>query len=164
MLNTVAEAVHHPGSGFTLGHLRSGQRIRFHCDSLPIVQAWANQSSKHPWIMELLRTLFFHSPAILMGPRGEPHLWSLQCRPTSTTVGVQTGKLFHFSILDELFHQEPCGPSCGTDWDMTSPITIHAACGLEQLLQHFLHPPSNDWTMGQLCICCLRQTLFNTPY
>ena len=32
-----------------------GKCIRFHCDNLP----WTNQSSKHPGIMELLRTLFF---------------------------------------------------------------------------------------------------------
>ena len=43
-------------AALTWGHLLEGQRIRFHCD---IVQAWTNQSSKHPGVMELLRTLFF---------------------------------------------------------------------------------------------------------
>ncbi|KAL5515952.1 hypothetical protein EMCRGX_G001203 [Ephydatia muelleri] len=46
-------------AALTWGHLLEGQRIRFHCDNLPIVQAWTNQSSKHPGVMELLRTLFF---------------------------------------------------------------------------------------------------------
>eukprot|EP00731_Ephydatia_muelleri_P037700 Em0539g2a len=41
----------------TWGHFLTGQRIRFHCDNLPIVQAWTNQSSRHPGIMDLLRTL-----------------------------------------------------------------------------------------------------------
>ena len=45
-------------AALTWGHLLSGLRIRFHCDNLPIVQAWANQSSKQPGIMELLRLLF----------------------------------------------------------------------------------------------------------
>ena len=40
------------------GHLLEGRRIRFNCDNLPIVQAWSNQFSKHPGIMELLRKLF----------------------------------------------------------------------------------------------------------
>ena len=40
------------------GQLLSEQRIRFHCDNLPIVLAWASQSSEHPGIMDLLRTLF----------------------------------------------------------------------------------------------------------
>ena len=43
----------------TWGHLQAGQYIRFHCNNLPIVHAWTNKSSKHPGIMELLRTLFF---------------------------------------------------------------------------------------------------------
>lgn len=42
----------------TWGHHWSGLRIHFHCDNLPIVQAWARQSSKHPDLMKLLRTLF----------------------------------------------------------------------------------------------------------
>ena len=42
----------------TWGHHWSGLRIHFHCDNLPIVQAWARQSSKHPDLMQLLRTLF----------------------------------------------------------------------------------------------------------
>ena len=46
-------------AAFTWGHLLSGQRIRFHCDNLPIIQAWASQASKHPGIMNLLRTWFF---------------------------------------------------------------------------------------------------------
>ena len=45
-------------AALTWGHLLSGLHIRFHCDNLPIVQAWANQSSKQPGIMELLRLLF----------------------------------------------------------------------------------------------------------
>ena len=40
------------------GHRGSGLHIRFHCDNLPIVQAWARQSAKHPDLMQLLRTLF----------------------------------------------------------------------------------------------------------
>ena len=46
-------------AALTWGHLLAGQRIRFPCDNLPIVQAWTNQSSRHPGVMELLRTLFF---------------------------------------------------------------------------------------------------------
>ena len=46
-------------AALTWGHLLEGQRIKFHCDNLPIVQAWTNQFSKHPGVMELLRTLFF---------------------------------------------------------------------------------------------------------
>ena len=46
-------------AALTWGHLLEGRRIRFNCDNLPIVQAWSNQSSKHPGIMELLRKLFF---------------------------------------------------------------------------------------------------------
>jgi len=42
----------------TWGHHWSGLRIHFHCDNLPIVQAWARQSSKHPDLMQLIRTLF----------------------------------------------------------------------------------------------------------
>ena len=42
----------------TWGHHWSGLRIHFHCDTLPTVQAWARQSSKHPDLMQLLRTLF----------------------------------------------------------------------------------------------------------
>ena len=42
----------------TWGHHWSGLRILFHCDNLSIVQAWARQSSKHPNLMQLLRTLF----------------------------------------------------------------------------------------------------------
>ena len=42
----------------TWGHLWAGLRIHFHCDNLPIVQAWARQSAKHPDLMRLLRTLF----------------------------------------------------------------------------------------------------------
>ncbi|KAL5516552.1 hypothetical protein EMCRGX_G001913 [Ephydatia muelleri] len=38
-------------AAFTWGHLLSGQCIRFHCDNLPIIQAWASQSSKHSGIM-----------------------------------------------------------------------------------------------------------------
>ena len=44
-------------AALTWGHFLTGQRIRFHCDNLPIVQAWTNQSSRHPGIMDLLRTL-----------------------------------------------------------------------------------------------------------
>ena len=40
-------------------HFLAGQRIRFHCDNQPIVQAWTNQSSRHPGVMDLIRTLFF---------------------------------------------------------------------------------------------------------
>ncbi|KAL5475164.1 hypothetical protein EMCRGX_G027230 [Ephydatia muelleri] len=43
----------------TWGHFLVGQRIRFHCDNLPLVQAWTNQFSKQPGVMELLRMLFF---------------------------------------------------------------------------------------------------------
>ena len=46
-------------AALTWGHLLERQHIRFHCDNLSIVQTWTNQSSKHPGIMELLRTLFF---------------------------------------------------------------------------------------------------------
>ena len=46
-------------AALTWVHLLAGQRIRFHCDNLPIVQAWTNQSSRHRGIMDLLRTLFF---------------------------------------------------------------------------------------------------------
>eukprot|EP00731_Ephydatia_muelleri_P007101 Em0003g1349a len=42
----------------TWGHLWAGLRIHFHCDNLPIVQAWARQSAKHPDLMRLLQTLF----------------------------------------------------------------------------------------------------------
>ena len=42
----------------TWGHHWSGLCIHFHCDNLPIVQAWARQSAKHPDLMQLLRTLF----------------------------------------------------------------------------------------------------------
>ena len=42
----------------TWGHLWAGLRIHFHCNNLPIVQAWARQSAKHPDLMWLLRTLF----------------------------------------------------------------------------------------------------------
>ena len=38
-------------AALTWGYLLSGQHIRFHCDNLPIVQAWASQSSKHSGIM-----------------------------------------------------------------------------------------------------------------
>ena len=41
------------------GHLLQGQRITVHCDSIAIVQAWSNQSARHPGILHLLRTLFF---------------------------------------------------------------------------------------------------------
>ncbi|KAL5515947.1 hypothetical protein EMCRGX_G001197 [Ephydatia muelleri] len=46
-------------AALTWGHFLTGQCIRFHCNNLPIVQAWTNQSSRHPGIMDLLRTLFF---------------------------------------------------------------------------------------------------------
>ena len=46
-------------AALTWGHLLAGHHIRFHCDNLPIVQAWTNQSSRHPGVMDLLRTLFF---------------------------------------------------------------------------------------------------------
>ena len=46
-------------AALTWGHLLAGHHIRFHCDNLPIVQAWTNQSSRHPGIMDHLRTLFF---------------------------------------------------------------------------------------------------------
>eukprot|EP00731_Ephydatia_muelleri_P014312 Em0008g32a len=42
----------------TWDHSGSGLRIHFHCDNLPIIQAWARQSAKHPDLMQLLRTLF----------------------------------------------------------------------------------------------------------
>ena len=50
-----------PSRGQERGHLLAGQHIRFHCDNLPIVQAWTNQSSR-PGVMDLLRTLFFSYP------------------------------------------------------------------------------------------------------
>ena len=37
-------------AALTWGHFLAGQRIRFHCNNLPIVQAWTNQSSRHPGI------------------------------------------------------------------------------------------------------------------
>ncbi|KAL5515668.1 hypothetical protein EMCRGX_G000869 [Ephydatia muelleri] len=43
----------------TWGHLLQGQRITVHCDNMAIVQAWSNQSARHPEILHLLRTLFF---------------------------------------------------------------------------------------------------------
>ena len=43
----------------TWGHLLQGQRITVHCDNMAIVQAWSNQSARHPGILHLLRTLFF---------------------------------------------------------------------------------------------------------
>ena len=48
---TLAETVCHRG-------LWSGLRIHFHCGNLPIVQAWARQSAKHPDLKQLLLTLF----------------------------------------------------------------------------------------------------------
>ena len=42
----------------TWDHHWSGLCIHFHCDNLPIVQAWARQSAKHPDLMQLLQTLF----------------------------------------------------------------------------------------------------------
>ena len=53
-------------AALTWGHLLSGQHIPFHCDNLPILQAWANQSSKHLGIMELLEdTLLYQRTAQL---------------------------------------------------------------------------------------------------
>ena len=43
----------------TWGHLLQGQRITVHCDNMAIVQAWSNQSARHPGILHLLRTVFF---------------------------------------------------------------------------------------------------------
>eukprot|EP00731_Ephydatia_muelleri_P034096 Em0047g15a len=45
----------------TWGHLWAGLRIHFHCDNLPIVQAWARQSAKHPDLMRLLEPCFLDS-------------------------------------------------------------------------------------------------------
>eukprot|EP00731_Ephydatia_muelleri_P032816 Em0024g360a len=60
----------------TWGHLWAGLRIHFRCDNLPIVQAWARQSAKHPDLMRLLRTLFLvaaqHSFTI-RGPSTNPN-------------------------------------------------------------------------------------------
>ena len=56
----------------TWGYHWSGLRIHIHCDNLPIVQAWARQSAKHPDLMQLLRTLFLvaaqHSFTICLSP------------------------------------------------------------------------------------------------
>ncbi|KAL5506051.1 hypothetical protein EMCRGX_G007617 [Ephydatia muelleri] len=49
----------------TWGHLWAGLRIHFHCDNLPIVQAWARQSAKHHDLMQLLRTLNHHLQLLL---------------------------------------------------------------------------------------------------
>ena len=46
-------------AALTWGHNWSRLRIRFFCDNLPIVQAWAGMSSCQPRIMQLLRLLFF---------------------------------------------------------------------------------------------------------
>ena len=43
----------------TWGHGWAGKKILFHCDNLPIVQAWDKKSSSSPLIMSLLRKLFF---------------------------------------------------------------------------------------------------------
>ena len=61
----------------TWGHHWSGQQIYFHCDNLPIVQAWVRQSSKHPDLMQLLRTLFLVSPAQFHHPHVPP-TWPTQ--------------------------------------------------------------------------------------
>ena len=105
MVNSVARAVCHIGST-TWGHLLSGQHIPFHCDNLPILQAWANQSSKHLGIMELLEDTLFHrrtaqlhcvpcappgSAELHRGcPVTEPHVTLLFSGPTGTSVTPPT--------------------------------------------------------------------------
>ena len=80
-LHTVAGIIRHSGSSSDLGHLLVGQRIKFHCDNLPIVQSWTNQSSRHPGIMDLLTTLFFIAVrnSFLGAP---PRQTELHCRRT----------------------------------------------------------------------------------
>ena len=58
-VNSVSTAVCHIGSGPHVGTspIRATHSVPLR--QSPIVQAWANQSSKHLGIMELLRTLFF---------------------------------------------------------------------------------------------------------
>lgn len=41
------------------GHLWYGQRILFHCDNLAVVDIWRKHSSKIPYIMCLIRNLYF---------------------------------------------------------------------------------------------------------
>ena len=45
-------------AALTWGHLWTQKKILFHCDNLPIVQAWEGKGSKQPRIMGLLRKLF----------------------------------------------------------------------------------------------------------
>ena len=45
-------------AALTWGHLWTRKKILFHCDNLPIVQAWEGKRSKQPRVMSLLRTLF----------------------------------------------------------------------------------------------------------
>ena len=55
-LNSVAGVVCHRCSSL---HMGTPQCITVHCDYMAIVQAWSNQSARHPGILHLLRTLFF---------------------------------------------------------------------------------------------------------
>ena len=46
-------------AALTWGHMWSTLKLCFHCDNLPIEQAWEGKSSRQPHIMQLLRLLFF---------------------------------------------------------------------------------------------------------
>lgn len=48
-------------AAITWGHHWSQKKIQFHCDNLPIVQAWEGKGSKQPRIMSLLRKLFLQA-------------------------------------------------------------------------------------------------------
>ena len=45
-------------AALTWGHHWQQKKILFHCDNLPIVQAWEGKGSKQPRLMSLLRKLF----------------------------------------------------------------------------------------------------------
>eukprot|EP00731_Ephydatia_muelleri_P003033 Em0001g3033a len=110
-------------AALTWGHLLGGQCIRFHCDNLPIVQAWTNQSSRHPGLMDLLRTLFFMAARnnFYSFPGAPPRQTELHC-----------GRAFPQSNVTLLF---PCPPGQPAVHARTSG----AGRALEGRLRHLLH-------------------------
>ena len=106
-------------AALTWGHLLEGQGIRFHCDDLPIVQAWTNQSSMYPTVMELLRTLFFIAAQQFHSLPGTPP------RPTELYCGCTITK-------PDLMFLLPGQPAANTS-------VSQAGRALEGHLSHLLH-------------------------
>ena len=128
----------------TWGHLWAGLRIHFHCDNLPIVQAWARQSAKHPDLMRLLRTLFLvaaqHSFTI--------RLSHLPGRLNSIADALSRNNLpLFFTLAPQADHQptqphitcpRPEPPSPAPTEQSHGPIYCNHLCHWDQALPGFL--------------------------